>query len=124
MTVPALPQSIGSSGARRPRSPAPVDANDVHVLVVDLDAERAHRRRSPTRCRPARPKPRMTLSPSRDRAEQDGALGDALHARHGDVAADLGGRLDLHSRIGATLDAVALLLEQPGGPLGLALRPR
>ena len=30
-----------------------------------------------------------------------GALGDALHARHGDVAPDLGRRLDLHSSTGA-----------------------
>ena len=77
-----------------------MDADDVHFLVLDLDAERAHRRDRRLGVAGAA-EAADDARALRDRAEQDGALGDALHAWHGDVAADLGGGLDFHSSTGA-----------------------
>ena len=41
--MPAFPQSIGASGCLRPSQPDPAHAQDVDVLLDDLDAERANR---------------------------------------------------------------------------------
>ncbi len=100
MTVPALPQSIGFPGRAQAAKPRAADADDVDFLILDLDTERAHRRDRRLGVAGAA-EAADDARALRDRAEQDGALGDALHARHGNVAADLGGGLDFHSRTGA-----------------------
>ncbi len=78
-----------------------MNADDVDLLVVHLDAERAHRadRRVGVGRSAEASDDALTV---RDGAEQDCALGDPLDARHGDVAADLARRLDFHSTTGAT----------------------
>ena len=95
--VAAVDRILGRAQAAEPRA---VDADDVDFLVLDLDAERPHRRDRRLGVAGAA-EAADDARALRDRAEQDGALGDALHAWHGDVAADLGSRLDFHSSTGA-----------------------
>ena len=88
-SVPALPQSIGPSGARRPRSPTPWTRMSSSPSSVDLDAERAHGvdRRLGVGGAPEAADPALALG---DRAEQHRAVRDRLVARDGDGADERG----------------------------------
>ena len=84
MSVPALPQSIGSSGARRPRSPAPTHADDVDVLVDHLHAELPDRRDRRLGV-PGAAEPADDRLPLADRGHEQRPVGDRLVARDRDV---------------------------------------
>ena len=109
MSVPAFPQSIGASGCRSPRKPDSAHAQDVDVLLDDVDAERAHRRdrrlgvrgapearRSPSlprrplrsgrrgarsTCRPARRRARRAREPARCASETEWGQTEVWHPR-------------------------------------------
>ena len=95
--MPAFPQSIGASGCRQPLQPDPEHAQDVDVLLHDLDAERANR--GDRRLRVRRPaEARDARLPLADGADQDGAVRDRLVARHCDVPDQRGNGLDAHGK--------------------------
>ena len=85
MSVPALPQSRGSAGARSPRMPDPLDAD---ALALDLHPgpERAQTPRPWTAC-PSRPRsPRSRSSPSATAASSSARCEIDLSPRHREVA--------------------------------------
>ena len=120
--MPALRAVDRPAGRAQPAQALAEDAQRVVAVLVDRDAERAHRRDRRLgvgRAAEARD-PRLAVA---DRAEQHRAVRDRLVARHGDVP-------DERGCTGSTLsfvdhrrddDAVALRLEQRRGALGLGL---
>ena len=94
--VPELPQSIGASGSRRPRRPAPWMRSESTSSSSHGHAERAHRGDRRLGVARAAEAANRGLALA-DRPEQHGPVRDRLVARNRDVAAQRAGRLDLHS---------------------------
>ena len=127
--MPALPQSSGAVGLAQAAQADAVDDERVDVLLVDLDAERAHdaeRRLGVAASGRSDDTTRLALA---ERADQQRAVRDRLVAGDADVAVDARDRLNPESRHYRLLgiehrrddDAVALALEQLGGAARLAL---
>ena len=91
--MPALPQSIGAPGACAPRMPTPRTRSSSGPSLDHLGADRARDgdRRLGVAGAPEAADAALAVG---ERAEQDGALRDALHAGNGDGAANGRGRLD------------------------------
>ena len=97
-SVPALPASIGSAGARSPRRPTPWTTQLVDVELLDLDAERPHRVHGRLGVAGA-PEALITCTgPSASAPSSTARWRDRLVAGHDDVARRArGAGCDLHS---------------------------
>ena len=84
MSVPALPQSIGPSGSRSPRSPTPW-TRSVSTSSSTTSAPSARTAAIVASVSADRPKPETRVSPVAERADEDGTVRDRLVARDGDV---------------------------------------
>ena len=103
MRVPALPQSSGPSGGRRPRSPTP--SRRTRSPSTSTPAPSARTAAAVERVSAEAPKPSISLVAVGDRAEEQRPVGDRLVAGDREVSAQQGGRLEPHqsSNAGETM---------------------